>query len=464
MTASLHALGITAEKIREYDRRIPRYTSYPAAPVWTEAFGAEEWQAHLRATGENVRRLALYVHVPFCGKRCLFCGCNVIVTPKRETAEAYLDTLERELALLRQRYTGDAQVAQLHFGGGTPNYLELEQLARVLGMLRGRFEFEREAEISIEADPRIATPEIIRGYYEDCGFNRISFGVQDFNVKTQEAIGRGQTRDITFRNVQAAREAGFQSVNIDLIYGLPLQTEATWRKTIDEILQLRPDRIALYNFAYLPERMRHQQRLDAAQLPAPETKLSMFIESHDRLIANGWSFIGMDHYALREDALTRAQREGSLRRNFMGYTTLRGMDMLALGVSSISDFQGAYAQNTKKLSVQRKMIEAGLLPVERGLKLSDEDLFRRYVIEEVMCNGLLRFEADAGVPGRHPGDLVVAERERLAPLEQDGLIELHPGRLVVTEKGRIFLRNIAVVFDAYLRPGMDKKPVFSRAV
>ncbi|MCB2154388.1 oxygen-independent coproporphyrinogen III oxidase [bacterium] len=464
MSSNLEALGITPEKIRAYDQRIPRYTSYPTAPFFTPDFDPDEWEKYIEETSAKADDLSLYVHIPFCRKRCLFCACNVIVTRKEGVADEYLDYLEREIELFAKRYHGAGRAIQLHLGGGTPNFLDHEQMARLLKMLSSRFTFTDENERSIEVDPRIATPEDIDAFYHQHGFRRISFGVQDFNPETQAAIGRGQTRDITFENVARARETGFKSVNIDLIYGLPKQTVQTWTNTVDAIISLRPDRIALYNFAFLPTKLAHQRTLDDADMPTPAEKLDMFIAAHDRLVAAGWEFIGMDHYALKDDSLTRAQREGSLRRNFMGYTTLRGTDLAAFGVSSISDFQNAFAQNVKKLTVYKRMIDEGKLPLERGLALSDDDRARRYMIEEIMCNGVLRFDADTGVEGFNVGEVVREEKDALAPLAEDGLLTIESDALHVTDKGRVFLRNIAVVFDSYLKRARSGKPLFSRAV
>ncbi|MGI8904900.1 MAG: oxygen-independent coproporphyrinogen III oxidase [Candidatus Sumerlaeaceae bacterium] len=460
MTQSLASLGISAESIRAYDQRIPRYTSYPTAPCWTTAVGPAEWADHLRQRSENDRDLSLYVHIPFCGKRCLFCGCNVIITTKEGVAGDYLNRLEREVQLVRELWRGAGKVIQLHLGGGTPNYLTSDEMSRLNAIVSGAFTFSESAERSIEVDPRVATPEEIRQLAQVSGFRRISFGVQDFHEETQHAIGREQTLECTFANVAAARDAGFKSVNIDLIYGLPRQTAESWSASLDRVRELRPDRIALYNFAFLPGKLPHQRVLDEHEMPGAPLKLEMFIEAHERLTAEGWSFIGMDHYALAGDSLTQAQQAGTLRRNFMGYTTLRGTNLLGFGTSAISDFEGAFVQNVKKLSQYNSMIAEGLLPVERGLIRSADDELRRFIIEELMCNGVLRYD---GARGSEISELVQVETARLHPLVDDGLIQLDPDALRVTHKGRLFLRNIAVVFDAYLKSSSDAL-LFSRAV
>lgn len=457
MSTTLAQQGITPQKIQEYDQRIPRYTSYPTAPFWTEKFDAAAWRAHLQKHADSPADLSLYVHIPFCEKHCLFCACNVIITPKKEVAEDYLRYLEMEIRLVASLAQSDGCVTQLHLGGGTPNYLTGGQLARLMAVLGESFAFDPHADRSIEVDPRRATPDDIANFRR-IGFRRISFGVQDFHEETQQAIRREQARDAAFLNTAAAREAGFDSVNIDLIYGLPRQTEQSWQASLDDLAALRPDRIALYNFAFLPTKLAHQRALLDEELPGPEQKLEMFIEAHNRLIAEGYEFIGMDHYALPDEALSRGLREGTLRRNFMGYTTLRGVDLLGFGTSAISDYHGAYAQNTKKLSEYKRALSEGVLPTERGLLLNDDDLLRQFIIEEVMCNGVLPLDVRPGVRAA-----VEAERGALEKLASDGMLELDEKTLRVTQKGRIFLRNIAVHFDAYLKkPG--ESHLFSRSV
>ncbi len=454
---SLGRLGITADTIRTYDRRIPRYTSYPTAPVWTEDVRGPEWARHLEETSPQSGPLSLYVHIPFCRKRCLFCACNVIATRRQGMADQYLDDVEREVGLVRGLHRGSEEVMQLHLGGGTPNYLNSEEMKRLLDILKGHFQFSPGAEQSIEVDPRIATREEVFRLRQQDGFNRISYGVQDFNDDTQAAIGREQSREASFSNIQAAREAGFESVNIDLIYGLPRQSPASWHDTIGCVLEAKPDRIALYNFAYLPGRLPNHRRLEEKEMPSPAARIEMFMEAHDRLTANGWRFLGMDHYAREDDSLTRAFERGTMRRNFMGYTTLRGTDVLAFGVSSIGDFQSAFGQNTKKLNVYRAALAEGLLPVERGMVLSEEDILRRNCIESLMCQARLDLKDE------RVAEIARGVRPQLEELAADGLVRIGGGALEVTLKGQMFLRNIAVVFDAYMQE-MQNKVTFSRAV
>ncbi len=462
MSQTLKSLGIGPEEIRKYDQRIPRYTSYPTAPFWKEEINAAAWCEHLEQTRRHQKPLSIYVHIPFCGKRCFFCGCNAIVTRKAGVAQAYLELVAREIEMTA-RLIGSSSMVQLHLGGGTPSFLSSEEMSYLMKSIQAYFKPGRDAELSIEVDPRTVTPETVAALYEDHGFNRISFGVQDFNADVQEAIGREQTRDITFKNVQAAREVGFNSVNIDLIYGLPRQTVENWRNTIRDIIDLRPDRIALYNFAYLPDKLRNQKFLDGSLLPSPDTKLDMFIETHDCLTERDWVFIGMDHYALKEDSLNIAQKEGSLRRNFMGYTTLKGTDLISFGVSSISDYQSGFGQNVKKLSTYKKSIQNGVLPIERGLILNREDRIRQHIIESLMCNGFLSYQPPSFIQPSEIIERVEEVKAELNVLEENGLIEFEACGLRVSEKGRVFLRNIAVLFDSYLNHS-GKSPVFSRAV
>lgn len=460
-TTTLASLGITPELIRAYDRRIPRYTSYPPAPYWSPSVTPEQWEGHLRAASDSPPApLSLYVHIPFCARRCHFCACNVIITRKDRVVSDYLDQLAAEVDLLRRHYRGQGPVVQLHLGGGTPNYLQPEQMRRLLAILEKAFPFAPGAERSIEMDPRIARPEQI-ALLSELGFNRVSFGVQDFHAETQAAIGRTQTLECTVANVEAARRHGMRSVNLDLVYGLPRQTVSSWARTLETVLALRPDRLAIYNFAWLPRQVPNQRSIAEDELPPPDQKLEMFIAAHDVLRGAGYEFIGMDHYALAGDALAVARRDGTLRRNFMGYTTLRGTDLLAFGASAISDFHGMFVQNVKKLSQYSALVaERGVLPVERGLLLSEDDRLRRHVIEEIMCNGHLLF---TGPYGEQVRALVAENFEALRPLEDDGIVVRDGDGLSVTAKGRLFLRNVAHVFDAWARRPAGS-PIYSRAV
>jgi oxygen-independent coproporphyrinogen-3 oxidase len=389
----------------------------------------------------------------------------VIVTSQPGIADRYLDSVEREVELVRSCLGGNRQIVQLHLGGGTPNYLNSAQMARLISILGRNLHFAPGAEVAIEVDPRVSDADEIRRLHDVDGFNRISFGVQDFHEATQEAIGRSQTWEKTLELGRAAREVGFESVNIDLIYGLPEQSRGSWRTTMKRFLELRPSRVAMYNFAFLPGRLAHQRRLDPSKLPDAAEKLSMFLESNELLLSHGYRFIGMDHYALEEDSLTRALDDGTLHRNFMGYTTLRGTDMVAFGVSAISDAFGGYVQNTKKLSRYEEELAGGRLPVEQGIILSDEDTRRRWIIESLLCGGMLNRSAFESTFGIGLQEYYGAELERLEPFEADGLLEISDEAIRVTPAGRFFMRNIAMVFDTYLQStGRSTSPVFSKVL
>lgn len=446
----------------------PRYTSYPTAPEWSEAVGGEALRAHLERerAGSAGRPLSIYMHLPFCIEHCTFCACNTIISPKMEVvSEPYLDNLEREAELWAGAVDTERPVVQFHWGGGTPTYLNPEQLRRVHAMVARRFRLAPDAEQSIEVHVTWTSDEQMRTL-AGLGFNRISMGVQDFSEKTQEAIGRRQTFERTRQIMELARALGFRGINVDLVYGLPHQTPETFSDTIDKVLALRPDRLAVYNFAYLPEKMPNQRAIDAATLPRGEQKFRIFLEAHDRFTQAGYRYIGMDHFALPEDELARAFDEGTMQRNFMGFTTRAGADLLGMGVSAISSVSNLYAQNVKKLPRYEAAVRGGAFPTERGLLLGKDDLIRRDVIAGLMCRDLV----DKGEIERRYGvefDMYFwPEIERLQPMVKDELLRLTADSLELTFLGRLFVRNIAMAFDAYLnKPRHGKGPVvYSRTV
>lgn len=446
----------------------PRYTSYPTAPEWSESVGAESVGGHLDAQRQDSPEhpLSIYMHLPFCIEHCSFCACNVIISSKMEqVSEPYLDLLEREAELWAGRIDTRRPVVQFHWGGGTPTYLTPGQLRRVHGMIARRFNIVPGAEQSIEVHVTWTSDEQMRTLAE-LGFNRISMGVQDFNERTQEAIHRRQTYERTRRLIELARELGFQGVNVDLVYGLPHQTVETFADTVEKVLEMRPDRLAVYNFAFLPEKLAHQRSIDASTLPRGEDKFKIFLEAHDRFTGAGYRYIGMDHFALPEDELARAFDEGTMQRNFMGFTTRAGADLVGMGVSAISSLSGLYAQNVKKLTHYREAIEAGRFPTERGLLLSREDLLRREVIGGLMCRDHVdkrEIEEKFGIEF----DMAFwSEIERLQPMVKDELLSLGPDSLDLTFLGRLFVRNIAMIFDGYInRPRVGKGPImYSRTL
>jgi oxygen-independent coproporphyrinogen III oxidase len=450
--------------IRRYDRPGPRYTSYPTAVEFSERFDETAYRVQLGEAAGRRDPLSLYLHLPFCEERCTFCGCSVIITKKREVAVNYLHYLHRELGMLGAALNGRRKVVQYHWGGGTPTYLAPAQMAALHEMVTTHFELEPGAEAAIEVDPRVTSFEQL-ALLRQMGFNRLSMGVQDFTPEVQAAVNRIQPESITRALFDEARRLGFQSINIDLIYGLPFQNRATFGGTLASVIGMRPDRVAVYSFAHVPWIRGNQKRLNPADLPAPEQKVELFAEAIERFRAAGYRQIGMDHFALPDDELARASEEGRLHRNFMGYTTRPAPDMVAAGVSAIGDVGGAFAQNTKKLSSYYAAIDEGRFPVERGYRLDADDHVRRYVISELMCN--FRVEV-AAVESRFGIGFVryfAREIEELAAGPAgDGFLKIGADRLEVTPLGRLFVRNVAMTFDRHLRARGGEKPVFSRTI
>ena len=437
--------------VEKYDRPGPRYTSYPTAPHFRSDFGAADHAALLDRSAEIGRPLSLYVHIPFCTTRCLFCGCNVKIARDRTWGRRYLPLLEREAALAAARLGAEGrQVVQIHWGGGTPTFLPPEDLSALMAILRRHFRFAADCEIGVEIDPRECTPEHL-DVMAATGVNRLSLGLQDLDRDVQRAIRREQSAEETWGVIDGARRRGIgESINIDLIYGLPHQTRESFAGTVAEALRMAPDRLALFNFAYLPQMFPHQQAIDRNALPDPETKLSLLEDTVQAFGSAGYVFIGMDHFAKPEDPLARALRDRTLTRNFQGYSTCDETDIVALGVSSISQVGDGYAQNAKSLEEYRQAIEGGTLATQRGLALSQEDLLRREVILGLMCHFRLdrrevadRWHIDFD---RH----FARDLKRLAPLADDGLVEIGENRIEVTPTGRLMVRNIAMAFDAYL--------------
>jgi len=449
--------------IKKYDRPGPRYTSYPTAPEWKDTFRAPQYERHLARAEQAGGPLSMYVHLPFCREMCRFCGCNVIATHDRSRADAYLDVLEKEVALVAARLPTRRTVSQLHWGGGTPTFLDEKQLTRCHAILARHFEFAADAELAVEIDPAITTKAQIE-LLARLGFNRISMGVQDFDAKVQEVVGRIQGEKETAELVQAARANGFHGVNLDLIYGLPYQSPDTWKDTLQRIIQIHPDRLAVFGFAYVPWSKPHQKLLPQEALPKTEQRVELFLQAVDTFTRSGYRLIGLDHFALESDELARAQSAGTMFRNFQGYTVRPATDTVAFGMTSISDIGGAYAQNAHKLKDWTDRVEAGVIPVEKGAAMSDDDVLRRFVINRVMC--LLRL--DLGEVQAQFGDearaaIEASLRGGLDELTADGLVTFDGQVLRVTPLGQLLVRNVAMLFDAYLKkPDGAKK--FSRTV
>ena len=466
--ASLSSL-FDPELLRRYDTPGPRYTSYPTAPQFSSTFGeADLRQMAAVSNGDPIPRpLSLYLHIPFCTSPCFYCGCNRIITRDTARGATYLTRLYREVAMTSTLFDRDRDVEQVHFGGGTPNFLSPAQIAEVMDVLRRHFSFAapQRLDCSIELDPRFITPEEV-GELAAAGFNRASLGVQDFDPEVQRAVNRIQSVEQTLDIIDACRRHGLQSVNVDLIYGLPKQSIEGFSRTLDITLEARPDRLAIYSYAHLPSMFRPQQRIHAKDLPTPETKLALLQCAIDKLGEAGYVYIGMDHFALPGDSLAVAQRNGSLHRNFMGYTTHAESDLLGLGVSAISHIGPSFSQNPRDLLSWEKAIDQGHLPVWRGMRLEEDDVIRADVIQQLMCHGALDY-GDLG--RRHVIDFrqYFAEAlQRLQPLREDGLVELDEGSLRTTSRGRLLLRIIAMCFDRYLptAAAATATPRFSRTV
>ncbi len=450
--------------IRKYDRPGPRYTSYPTAPEWSDAFKEPQYREHLARADAEGGPLSIYVHLPFCREMCRFCGCNVVATHDQTRADSYLDTLAREVALVAGHLPRRRTVTQLHWGGGTPTFLDEKQLARCHGILAEHFLFAPDVEKAVEIDPAITTKSQITAL-AGMGFNRISMGVQDFDHKVQETVGRIQGEKETAELVRHARELGFKGVNLDLIYGLPYQTLDTWRDTLRRIVAIRPDRLAVFGYAHVPWAKPHQRLMPAAALPDTELRVRLFLAAAEAFGEAGYRQIGLDHFALESDELARAQDGGWLYRNFQGYTVRPADDTVAFGMTSISDIGGAYAQNAHKLKDWTEAVEAGCIPVERGAAMSADDVLRRFTINRVMC----LFRLDLREIQQKFGDLARKAIEQsmsgLKELMDDGLVTFDGQVLLVTPLGRLLVRNVALMFDAYLpRHAKDKAPTFSRTV
>lgn len=449
-----------APLIRKLSQQGPRYTSYPTADRFTDEFRMGDYlQAvnNVRAMGAR-NALSLYVHIPFCDKLCYYCACNKIITKNRSKAEEYLTYLKREIEMQGKLFADMNTVEQLHFGGGTPTYLSDAQMADLMAHLRKWFRFatDEAGEYSIEIDPRTVSAERVHSLRAQ-GFNRISFGVQDFDADVQKAVNRIQPEECTLGVMQAAREAGFRSISIDLIYGLPKQNIITMGQTLTKVIAANPDRISIYNYAHMPALFKPQRRINEDELPSAETKLDMLSLCIRRLTEAGYVYIGMDHFAKPDDDLAIAQRQGRLHRNFQGYSTHAEAEMVSVGVSAISSVGSAYSQNEKTLEGYYERIEQGELPICRGIKLNVDDLLRRLIIQMLMCNFELSIKSlELAYPITF-ATYFATELEKLRTLETDGLLTIDPEWITVTPKGRLLIRNICMVFDRYLNTRLEVK-------
>ncbi len=463
-TTRAPGVDLTVEEWRRLDTPGPRYTSYPTADRFVEAFGPGQYQQALqqrRAMG-GAGPLSVYVHIPFCESVCYYCACNKIVTKQHKRGAEYLQLLGQEMDLQVKALGSRQALAQLHLGGGSPTFLDDDELAALMARLRDAFDFQPQAEISIEVDPRTANAQRLAAW-RAMGFNRLSFGVQDIDPQVQQAVHRVQPWPMVCDLVGSARDLGFQSINVDLIYGLPQQTPETFSHTVKQVGELRPSRIALYGYAHLPQRFKPQRRIHAAELPDAPTRVQMLKQAVDGFTALGYVYIGMDHFALPDDSLAVARRQGRLHRNFQGYSTQPDHDILGLGVSAIGRVGATYNQNAKTLQEYQDALSAGALPVVRGLRLTREDVLRRAVIMSLMCQGRVDFEAIDAAHLVSMRSHFATEFERLKPLQAMGLVALGDDHIQLTAKGWYFVRSVAMVFDQYLSADQVREQ-FSRVL
>ena len=457
------SLIFNVDLIRRYDKSGPRYTSYPTAIQFHQGFGEAQYRACALATNHGARPLSLYFHIPFCDTLCFYCACNKVGTKNRAHALPYLAHLHQEIAMQGALFDRSRSVDQLHWGGGTPTFISHEQMQKLMQVTREHFNLRDDdsGEYSIEIDPREVendTIELLRGL----GFNRMSLGVQDFDHKVQEAVNRIQTEEQTFAVLDQARRQGFKSISVDLIYGLPFQTVESFGKTVDKIISADPDRLSVFNYAHLPELFKPQRRINVEDLPSPAEKLDILQSTIERLIAAGYVYIGMDHFAKPDDELAIAQRQGNLYRNFQGYSTHADCDLVAMGVTSISKVGNTYSQNVKQLDQYYRIIDDGHLPVFRGITLNDDDLLRREVITRLNC----QFELDIGeIENRFNivfETYFARELDELEQMKQDGLLNIDEHFIRVLPVGRLLIRNVCMVFDIYLREPSEQR--FSKVI
>ncbi|HWG57942.1 MAG TPA: oxygen-independent coproporphyrinogen III oxidase [Candidatus Acidoferrales bacterium] len=454
---------ISAEFLEKYNRPGPRYTSYPTAPVWKDDFGPDDLESYYARAESAATPLSLYMHLPFCESLCLFCACTVSIQRDKSVALPYLAALQREVEHVSRFVSRARPVVQFHWGGGTPTYLSPAQMEDLFAWTSERFRFSADAEIGVEIDPRVTTQEHLESLRR-LGFNRLSMGIQDFEPRVQQAIRRIQPCELTRDLIAAARALGFHSINVDLIYGLPHQTAASFASTVDQTLTLSPDRIALFSYAHVPW-LKKQQGAFEARLPAGIEKFRIFQLGLEKFLAAGYIYIGMDHFARPDDELAAAQRHRTLHRNFQGYTTKAGADLYGMGVSAISSIGQAYAQNVREVPAYQSAVSARGIATMRGYRLSPDDKLRRAVIGRLLCHAVIdtaEIEREFGISFR---EYFSAEIEELGRARADGLVALEAGEIRVTPLGRIFIRNVAMIFDRYLRDQrMADRPLFSKTL
>lgn len=456
---------IELDFLMKYDKPGPRYTSYPTAPLFSEKFTANDYREEIINTNSKTGApdLSLYFHFPYCDTLCYFCGCTMLVTHDRNKIKKYNTEIKKEVDMIFPLISPNRKVAQLHWGGGTPSYLSPDEIREVGVYVKERFNFAEDIEASVEIDPRDLTFEHIQAF-ADSGFNRVSMGVQDLTLKVQEAINRIQPLDITLDAINWSRKVGVKSVNIDLIYGLPYQTSATFSETLDEIIKISPDRIAVFNYAHVPWMKKHQQAMPLEALPSPQDKLRTLIMTIEKLSSAGYWYIGMDHFAKPTDELSIAQKGKSLYRNFQGYSTKAGCDVYAFGMSAISQFTDIYAQNVKTVKEYSEKMEANSLATHVGYRLTKDDHIRKETINNLMCHLEIDKNTISEKFGIRFDDYFANSILKLKSFEDEGLVTNDVNYIKVAEMGKLIIRNIAMCFDAYLEKMTKDKPIFSRTV
>jgi oxygen-independent coproporphyrinogen III oxidase len=456
---------IDIELLKRFNQPGPRYTSYPTAPVFSQSFTAADYEEEVLNTNEHddSSPISLYFHFPFCEKLCYFCGCNMLVTHDRKAIATYNDYLKREINRLAPMISKQRKVEQMHFGGGTPSYLTPDEIRDIGNFIKSKFNFADDIEASVEIDPRNLTREHLEAFRE-IGFNRTSFGVQDFNLQVQEAINRVQSEEITRQTVAWARELGFESVNLDLIYGLPFQTLESFAVTVEKIIDISPNRIAVFNYAHVPWLKKHQTVMPSEAMPSPDERLQILKMTIEKLVSNGYEYIGMDHFAKPSDELAVAQKNNTLYRNFQGYSTKAGCDVYAFGVSAISQFQNIYAQNLKNLKDYYTRVDSEFPATNVGYRMTFDDHVRKETINQLMCH----LEIDKrGIESKFGIDFeeyFALDIPKLQTFIDEGLLENNADKIKIIGAGILIIRNVAMCFDAYLEKMMKEKPVFSKTV
>lgn len=454
---------IDKETIQRFDRPGPRYTSYPTVPAWNTSVNDKVYREQLRVFGESEKTLSVYIHLPFCESLCSYCACNVIVRPQADRyADQYIDHLEKEIDMVTEAIGRKPVIQQMHWGGGTPTFLTGAQIQRLYEIVGRKFAITSDAEVAIEIDPRRVDYQKI-DLLRNVGFNRVSIGVQDMDEVIMSALNRRQSRTMIEDVYRWCRSLNFSSVNFDLIYGLPGQTVAQFVETVDEVVALGPDRVALYSFAYLPGLKKNQSKVSREGLPDSDAKLDIFLNARDRFIAGNYVPIAMDHFARNEDEMAKAYRKHQLYRNFMGYTVKPADEFIGLGLTSIGFLEKAYIQNCKILPEYYRLIEGGHLPVERGLMLNQDDQIRQYIINELMCHFCVKKKYFKNLFQTEFDEYFEEEQTHLKQCEKDGLLNLSSSEILVTELGKIFIRNVCMGFDAYLKTS-NKPATFSRTI